>query len=230
MAYVQTHEHGCVISRPDRNQQICLSLGEWRRLGALSGRITAFMGGACQDVEQGWSLSNPDCSQASPAEVRVTLSCYNSAPYCNIRMYTTGDQKPTKQGVTVNLAQWTSLSASLGEGDEVRAARETYEALLRELVLAGREKLCEGCREHWPSQKDHECLEVSGGRQLTQRVLSSKPPVNVCEFQYRLSETARDRGLALRMGMSELYGLCRTYFRADMEDSLMADSLPCTGL
>ena len=223
MAFVQTNEHGVMISRPDKQQQIGLTGGEWARLGVYADKITAFMARVSRDEEAWHSLADPDTSRISTAEPRVTLNYYNGSPYCNIRMYAGGN--PSKQGVTLNDVQWASVCACLGHGPEVAIARDAYEKLLREVVVAARQKLCEGCREGWLSQKDHECLSMTGGRMLTQRVLVTKPGVNLYDFQCLTCGTARERQVAMKTSLSELYGLCNTHFRAEMEDCLLADDL-----
>ena len=223
MAFVQAHEHGFTISRPEKQQQIGLTLGEWRRLSILTDKITAFMSRVSRDEDQWYSLLDPDSPRIGSVEPRVTLNYFNGVPYCNIRMYADGN--PSKQGVTLNEIQWTSLHASLGLGAEVNIARDVYESILRELVVAARQKMCEGCREGWSSQKDHECLSMSGGRLLTSRVLATRPGVNLFEFQYQVCAKAREREVSMKMSLTELYGLCNTHFRAEMEDCLLADDL-----
>ena len=222
MAYVQAHNHGVTISRPEKQQQISLTLGEWSRLGVYAERINGFMSRNSHEGEKWYPLGDPD--RSGGAELRATLSYYEGSPFCSIRVYVSGN--PTKQGVTLSEGQWTSVHASLGHGPEVTIAREVYEKILRNLVLDGRQKLCEGCREGWCSQNDHECLTMSGGRALTQRVLASGPGVDLFEFQRQVCTIAFERQVPMKTSLTALYDLCNMHFRSEMEECFLADEMP----
>ena len=57
---------------------------------------------------------------------KLTLNCYKGSPYCNIRVYV-GDA-PSKQGVTLNVAEWSSIRNRLSNvpGSELHLAEKAY--------------------------------------------------------------------------------------------------------
>lgn len=228
MAYVQCHPHGLIIARPDKQQQVFLNRNEWSRLVTRSRAVTDFMAGSPIDrgtadgVSSGsdnsvwWHLSDGGGSEKT--RIRLSLSVFHDAPYCNIRVYV-GDTA-SKQGVTLNQSQWHTVRGVLGTDAETDTAREVFTEMLRECLLEGMGASCEGCARDWPSQHDHACLQEKNT--LAVKVLAARPCVNPYEFQTRLAEKASTRKIALHRP-ADAYTVCNTMLRADVEAALLAE-------
>jgi hypothetical protein len=224
MAYVECFPYGASIARPGKQQQVFLSRNEWSRLVVRNREITDFMAGLHGPVN-GSSKSTADnglwwcLSEAcETAQVRVSLSVFNGAPYCNIRVYV-GDTA-SRQGVTLNQSQWPSVRGALGVDAEADVAREVYTTMLREALLQGVGNSCEGCVQDWCSQSDHACLQEK--KSLAIKVLSGRLFIDPFAFQTRLAAKASERRLSLQRP-ADAYAVCNTLLRQDIEAALLAE-------
>ena len=102
MAYVSFTPHGCVISKPEKQQQIALCLPEWMGLSEIHPHVASFMAGHSRGPDKFWKLPDGGFRNDHRVEARVTLNHFEGGNYVNVRVYVEG--KPTKQGVTLNLS------------------------------------------------------------------------------------------------------------------------------
>ena len=172
MAYVTISPIGCVISKIDKQQQIALNPAEWMGLTGIHEHVTAFMTGRATDASKYWCLPHGGACEQHVC-VRVTLSHFEGGCYTNIRVYV--DDKPSRQGVTLNAANWTNVQTALGFSPEAQLGREVYAKMLGHMLAEKLETACEGCAQGWGSQKDHQCLTDPG---MVERILREAPPVN----------------------------------------------------
>ena len=168
MIYIDCHGSYCSVTRkdPDGMQQIVLSRIEWLKLCKLSPKVSEYMERTSEESrrgeEQSWTLT-PERSIGSVSGqpwkkvvTKLTLNCYKGSPYCNIKVYVADD--PSKQGVTLNMAEWFSVRNRLSNvpGSELHLAEKAYRKLLIEVITQTIPDRCVGCKESWPSQTDHE--------------------------------------------------------------------------
>ena len=214
MAYVFNTPHGCVISKPEKQQQIALNLSEWMGLSQIHEKITAFMTGVSRDTSQYWNLPHANARGGS-VDVRVTLSSFEGNCYTNIRVYVDG--KPCKQGVTLNASNWASIQTSLGYSAEATLGREVYTHMLRELLAETMRSGCMGCEKGWGGQKDHDCLRDPG------QTLRTLTPVDAHEYIVTLALKAKEKRHVLERPL-ECYVLCHNFLREDIEKELLSET------
>lgn len=212
MACVTTTPYGCLITKPDKQQQISLNLSEWDALRAIQDKVSDLWTNPQADVSQYWDLPHGD-SKPSNVTVRVGGSSWCGERYVNIRVYV--NDNPTKQGVTLSAANWFGVKSGLGFGSEAEMARQVYTGMLGEMGARAAKSKCEGCKRERPSQRDHECTTV------TRELLSSIPPVDPYDFIVELAMLSRERGHRLERPL-ECYTACSTFLRADIEAELCA--------
>lgn len=210
MAYVSVNPHGCVISKPDKCQQIALNKSEWMGLGEIREKVSAFMAGRSPDESQYWCLPHGGDKDANVC-TRVTLSTFSGGRYVNIRVYVS--DKPSKQGVTLNASNWASMQTGLGYSPEASLGRQVYTQMLKEMVTARAQAKCEGCQKNWSSQRDHECLVNS---ELMGQEFPKMPPVDEFTYVVELAHLARDRRHYLERPL-ECYSLCAHLLRDSIE-------------
>ena len=216
MAYVSCTPHGCVISKPDKQQQIALSLSEWMGLSEIHERVSSFMAGHSQDSTQFWKLP-PSGSRDANVEVRVTLNHFEGGCYVNIRVYV--DSKPSRQGVTLNNANWTSIQTALGYSAESSLGREVYSRMLRELLAARVKTKCPGCQKGTSDlqPQPHQCVTDPS---LVRRCLESLPPVDQFDYTVELAKRAHERRHRLEQPAA-CYDMCANFLRNAIEEELL---------
>ena len=222
MAYVVCTPSSCTITRPDKEQQITLSVLEWRALNELADCVTQYM--LCPDSTEpsqtSWTLPKAPWD-SSPVETRLSINQFEGGRYAHIRVYF--QDKPTKQGVTLNRPQWYSVQKSLttrGSG-ETATGRQVYTRMLKESFNAQRRSNCLGCERGWNSQKDHSCILTS--RTEAANLLAQLQPPNECVFSSELARLMGERSIPLdRPG--DCYILCKTLLRQEIEDAVLNDA------
>lgn len=216
MAYLTFTSHGCVVSKPDKQQQIALSHSQWDSLCSLRDPITAFLTVRPDAVCRYWCLPS-SLENGGRASVRVTLSRYEGGSYVNLRVYM--DDQPTKQGVVLNLSNWLSLGCALGESEEASMGREVYRSLLRE--SASSRSPCEGCVKGWESQRDHDC--ATGSRLFPKELLAELPPVSAYDFAVELAILGRIRECKIERPL-ECYEMCTRFHHESIMTGLSRSS------
>ena len=232
MVYINCHGSYCSVTRkgPEGMQQIVLSRIEWLKLCKISPKVSEYMERTSEESrreeEQLWMLM-PERSIGSVSGqpwkkvvTKLTLNCYNGSPHCNIRVYV-GDG-PSKQGVTLNVAEWFSVRNRLSNapGSEVHLTEKAYRKLLIEAITQAIPDRCVGCKESWPSQTDHEC--IVGRASLIQR-LGEHPDgvrVSIVTFQHELTLLAKDRHVMLETPPSDLFDVCDNLLRPEIVDTM----------
>lgn len=217
MAYVTLTPQCCILSRPDKQQQICLNLCEWKALGAIVKDVTDTFCGSFSEGSRQWDLPHGE-ERTSSMVTRVCVGRYQDGHYVNIRVHV-GDT-PTKQGVTLNQAQWLGVKSSLGYCAEGSLARTVYARMVTRMARSSLVDHCEGCVRNLPSQLDHDCLT----RVITTRLLSSLPPVNLFDFVVDMATASREIGHKLERP-TECYMLCSHFLRQTIEEELIGVSL-----
>ena len=230
MAYLDCHGDYCSIARksPEGMQHIVLSRVEWLKLCRLSSKVSSYMErntteGSQREEEQSWTLT-PEARVGTVSGqpwktvmTKLTLNCYKQAPYCNTRVYVA--DAPSKQGVTLNTAEWFSVRNRLSNppGSELHLAEKAYKKLLTEAITKAIPERCVGCKENWPSQTDHECIVGRGS--LIHR-LGEDVPVSVFTFQHELTLLAKERHVMLETAPSDLFDVCDNLLKPEIIDDL----------
>lgn len=217
MAYVSCTPHGCVISKPDKQQQVALCLAEWMGLSEIHQHVSSFMAGHSRDADDFWKLPNSG-SRDPRVEVRVTLNHFEGGQYVNIRVYVDG--KPSKQGVTLNSANWASIQTALGYSAEAVLAKEVYTRMLKELLSATVRIRCPGCQQKAgmpgpPAQCSHD-------PELLRRCIQSMPPVDQYDYTVELAKKAHEMRHRLELPAA-CYDMCANFLRHAVEEELLTN-------
>lgn len=222
MACVSLSSLGCVITKHDKQQQIGLTRPEWRALVAIAEPVSAFMAGRNIQAARFWVLPH-DGDREDRVRIRVTLNPYEGARFVDIRLYV--DDKPSKQGVTLNGTNWASVQTALGTSAEAYLAKRTYAAMLKCLMKEKMATACEGCAGNWSSQRDHACMM---NPELRTRALSELPPMNEQTFIVELAVAAKREGIRLERP-HECYQLCHHFLHEDIKSELLSSCVETVG-
>jgi hypothetical protein len=205
---------------------IVVSDAVWKKLVSLRNEIDA----AFRDsVVKYWVLE-----KTSSGEVRASVSVYNNRTYFHVRAWSDGF--PTKNGTTVwawgEFAELLRLAATddmdsgidVDEDEDVKLGSETYAAILTESAGAEMKRLCEGCVNDWPSQRDHACIT---GCPSTVAEAVANVSVTPQYFAVRLAQAAMERDYVLgRVPREVLDAVIEhhdDHLRATLRESLSSD-------
>ena len=214
MAYVSCTPHGCVISKPHKQQQVALCLAEWMGLSEIQQHVSSFLAGHSRDFDRFWKLPNSG-RRDDRVEVRVTLNQFEGGNYVNIRTYVDG--KPTKQGVTLNSSNWATIQTPLGYSAEAAIGKEVYTRMLKELLAAAVKTKCPGCQQK--GSLEHQC---SHDQQLLRRCLQSLPPVDHYDYTVELAKRAHEMRYKLEQPWA-CYDMCSNFLRQAIEEELTSN-------
>lgn len=204
------------------HQQICLAYHEWGRLAASANDgLDRFMSGATLDPDvkadgRVWSLAAESTSGPGSSDCRAVASIFQDRRYVNIRVYV--DAVATKQGVTLNLAEWRSLKSALGGDDDTRLARIAYKELLKERLEKFRPAVCDGCRTSHLSQTQHLCVMEPG--RFYDGLLAKVPYLPGPHLIERLAMLAKKQSVLLRRSPVDLFNVMCYYYRPGIEKEL----------
>jgi len=176
--------------KPDKT--IVVSEVAWRELVR---RRDEFDAAFREPNEKDWVLKKtPSC------DVRASVSVFNNRTYFHVRAWS--GLYPTKNGTTVwawgDFAELLRLAATddsvIAEDDEVKLGTETYAGILAESAKEEIKRLCEGCTNAQPSQRDLVYLTGSPGTVAEAVGNVTVPPEY---FAVRLAQAAMERSYVL---------------------------------
>ena len=204
MAFVTISPLGCVISKTEKQQQVSLNHTEWMGLAEIHQHVDAFMTGRATDASRYWCLPHGGAREQH-VRVRVTLSHFEGGCYTNIRVYV--DNKPSRQGVTLNNSNWASVQTALGFNAEAKLGRRVFTTMLTGMLRDALVSSCEGCAKGWSSQKDHQCVMEPD---IADRLLRELRPVDECSFTVELAQAAQKRSMVLERP-HDCYMVCQHF-------------------
>jgi hypothetical protein len=176
--------------KPDKT--IVVSEAAWRELVRRRDEIDAAFR---EPDEKDWVLEKtPSC------DVRASVSVFNNRTYVHVRAWS--GLYPTKNGTTVwawgdfaeLLRRAAADDSAIDEDEEVKLGSETYGDILTESAKEEIRRLCEGCVNDWPSQRDHACLTGCPG---TVAEAVGNVTVSPEYFAVRLAQAAMERSYVL---------------------------------
>lgn len=216
MVFLDVYEHGVMLSRStgEHRQSVCLDGVEWSRLVDVREAITDAIKAEREDA---WRLRG---DESSPTGLRATVSGFANQFFVHIRLY--WKDKPTKQGVTMGLAEWLNFHTVLSHGKETKIAHETYTTLLKENIDACIKRRCEGCSTDSASQRDHDCVMMASG--FVETIIEERVEVDVFEFVERATQAARAKGKIIQKPLEE-YRLCETFRRGPIERAYLVSKM-----
>lgn len=89
-------------------------------------------------------------------KINVHISEFKENLYLHIRYW--WKEKPTKNGVTFNISEWEELKTYMNQDEETALGIAVWSNMLRTRMNKIKKEECYGCRNSWPSQRDHLCL------------------------------------------------------------------------
>ena len=176
--------------KPDK--VIVVSEAGWRELVRRRDEFdTAFR----EPDEKDWVLE-----KIPSGDMRASVSVFNNRTYFHVRAWS--GPYPTKNGTTVwawgDFAELLRLATTddsvIAEDEEVKLGTETYADILSESAKKEIKRLCDGCTNEWPSQRDHACLTRSPGTVAEAVGNVTVPPEY---FAVRLAQAAMERSYVL---------------------------------
>jgi len=179
-------------------QFISLNFQEWDRLGNLAvEKIGPFLEGAVDgsgdDEDQSFVLSSVrggvgKAEYAAKFCKKLVLGRYQGAKTISVRLF--HGLNPCKTGVTLNHGEYSCIESCFSKSREAVTTAETYRSLLVDAVNDAKMKVCDGCRDSLPSQRDHVCLDPEDAG-FAVRVKEVNPDVSFADFTECLAHRMR---------------------------------------
>ena len=136
---------GAIICQERYRREIAISSSSLEKLNTLRADIQTAM-----DLKKKteWTLEE----MGTDVILKTTVEDFKGEYYVHVRKHFKGN--PTRQGVALNMEEWTALMDLFKMDGEVLLAIEAAASL----ILEKKGTNCEGCDKAWPSQLDHACM------------------------------------------------------------------------
>ena len=174
---------GVLINRYEKNQQIFIPRESWLQIIALKTDIEQCIE---SKQEKRWAIGNNLCAFTSK---------YNDEFYTHIRVW--WNNQPTRQGITITESEWVHFSNFLHFDSETTLGYDLLVNMLTDAINVVIKSECEGCREQYPSQQDHDCLMNSA--HTAQRCVNDVFE-NLCVFDFikKLAEKGSEKKIVIK--------------------------------
>lgn len=140
---VHFRDEGVLLTRENQNQ-IFIPKHSWIKFINLKCIVQQHLDDKKENV---WQIGG---------NLKVSTSIYNDNILLHIRIWF--QDHPTKQGVTLSLHEWNYIFSFLVLNKEEKMAVKSIQNVLAHDVKMLVQEQCEGCKNDWPSQKDHDCV------------------------------------------------------------------------
>lgn len=177
------------------NQQVFLSSSNWTSLCQLAPEMDRAMQrnqpgewliGACGTAHQ-------EVKTGGEINLMATTSIFNGTPYANVRVFAAG--RPTRQGVTMNPAEWMHLLEYLIEDEEMRLGKTVFKQLWIAQAKTLAKTDCEGCIKKCDARANsHTCDEREVMEISLENTVENLPRV---KFQTLLANECEKRNVVM---------------------------------